>query len=204
MNDKHIDYASPEDIPEKLDEDTKAKLRKYLESKKSDGKSWDRRCNKISKKVCKLINEMKDEGVAVSTILSYIPAKSENTVYYHLGKDCSHEYRIRVTYDECCRMRMYSRKGARTSTLAILFDLNRRSVMRHLRGHCSHEDGFEPLSAEEARWSLHMEPDTTISTCPICGDDFKHKEYRERTTCSPQCNAVYASEAAKDKVLSYD
>lgn len=204
MQDEHLNYAKPEDLPDQLDEDSRALLTQYLESKRGDKDSWDRECNKISKEVCDLINEMKEDGVPAKEILDYIPAESTTAVYYHYRGDCTHEYRTRVTYDECMRMRMYSRKGARTSTLAILFNLARTNVQNHIMGNCSHEDGFEPLTAEEARWSLYMERNDTSSICPICGDEFEHKTYQDRTTCSPECNVKYASNAAHNRATAND
>lgn len=199
-----IDYADPEDLPRQLDGDSRALLEQYLESKRPDKDGWDRECNKISKDVCELIQEMYEDGVPVKEILKYVPAKSTTAVYYHINEECTHEYRTRVTYDECMRMRMYSRKGARTPTLGVLFNLARTNVQNHIMGKCSHEDGFEPLTAEEARWSLYKERNNTTSICPICGDEFEHKKYHDRTTCSSECNVKYASNAAKDNMVADD
>lgn len=189
------ELADPEDLPRQMDDESKKLFEEYINAHKQR-KENSRGKKVVTSKLCKVINDMRESGVCPSKITEHMPVNSPATIYYHLRGDCSHDDRPSITYDECCKMRIYSRRGAKTTTLAMLNDIDRNNVQIHILGKCSHEDGIEPLTVEEARYTTY---NRTTSTCPICNEDFEHKKYRDRITCSRQCNSKYANNQ-KEKV----
>lgn len=154
MSQRKQTFAHPSQIPDGTPEHIKNRLKSILSDKR--GQDGDTTPSKINKDLCELINEMYEQDMKASEIMKLIPATSQNTLYYHVRGDCEHEHREIVTFDECGWMRVYSRKGAKTSTLAILYNIHRRTVQKHLRGKCSHEQGIKPLTKQERRWNLHQ------------------------------------------------
>lgn len=184
-------------LPSSLSEDAKEAIKKRLQEESGGEVTIDYTSNKVSPAMCESMQDMKSDGMTASEIADEMGISSNTTVYYHLREECSHQYRPKVTYSECGWMRIHSRNGARTPTLAVLYDLSEENVVEHLMGRCNHEDGIEPLTEDECRYTLHSEAGVTVSTCEMCGEEFEHKEYRNRTTCSIKCNAKYASHMNK-------
>jgi len=196
-DDEHINYADPEDLPDVLDSKTKAQLEAYLESKKQDEPNAPRSSGKVTSELCNLMNQMYSDGVNGTDIVDLVPVKSHNTVYYHLGDDCTHARRSRISYSECGWMRIHAENGAPSSTLAILNDICEEHATKHVTGRCSHEDGIKPVDGNVLRNNSRPEVTYTTKECPVCGDTFEYEDYRRRVTCSPSCNGKYASEKAQ-------
>jgi len=193
MDTSHIRHAHPSDLPEAIGEDEKRKLKKYLNSINDSNSKPNKTSRKVSKQLCSLIEDLAEQGLKPQEICDLIEVKSKNTVYYHLRDECEHKYRDKVTYDECGWMRVYAKKGAPSSTLAILYNVSREIATRHITGKCNHQDGIQPLSGLELRRNSYSGPDMVTKTCPVCGGTFDHKKYNNRTTCSRSCCGKYAS-----------
>lgn len=194
--------ARVQDIPDELGDESKRKLKSYIRRHRDEHGNWNRDSNKVSAELCSLMHDMHSEGLTAKEIKEPLPISSPNTIYYHLRNDCTHEKRVQLTYDECGWMRVHAHEGAPSTTLAMLYGVNQRVASRHITGKCSHEDGIEPVSPEQLRANGHNLSKTVTSTCPECGEDFKHKDYRERRFCSSQCNAVYAGRKGAQAVNS--
>ena len=204
MNDEHINYADPETIPKGIDQDTKKRLKTYLAQKKKQDSEAKRTSNKVTKGMCDLINDMYEDRASPSEITEFAPVSSPNTIYYHLRGDCSHEYRSIITYSECGWMRVKAHKGMSTSEISSEYNVSERVVISHVTGDCGHEDGIEPLGGDMLYENSLEGPSMTTSTCPVCGDEFKHRSYRDRTTCSSQCNVQYAADKSAEKRVNGD
>lgn len=150
----------------------------------------DKTTSIVSKELCELINELDKKGMAHSDIIDIMPFSSPNTLYYHLKDKCSHNQRTKISYDECGWMRIYAKQGAPVKTLSLLFNIAPENVSKHLTGDCSHEDGVKRVDHSTIR-SNSFKDNKEISECKVCGEEFEHKSYRDRTTCSNKCNQKY-------------
>lgn len=198
MNGQH-DYDYPTNLPSGIDKDTREKLLEHLGG---EPKEDSKRRRKVNKELCDLLNKLADEGMQKTDILEYAPFTSKATLYYHLRGDCQHELETDINYDECGWIRVYADKGAPAKTLSVLYDCSPESARLHATGRCNHEDGIEPVSKDvmwENQKDTRVKADVIEEECPVCGDVFKYKEYKERTTCSTSCNSTYANRQ-KEKV----
>jgi len=190
-------------LPQGLSKDTKERLRQHILAQERSDKD-NNTSNTVTKDLCHLICDLREEGMKVNHILRYMPFSSPNTVYYHLRQECSHKYRSKLTYDECGWMRYYASKGAPSKTLAILYNVSQEVAMRHITGKCNHENMIEPLSGEELRSNGYNKTKLVTKICPICNETFEYPEYNDRTTCSDECNVKYASDMKKAKKVRSD
>jgi len=177
------------DLPNGLDSDVRNRIRRCRKTEEGQSST----SGKVTKELCDLIHEMDSKDVPHSKIISSMPFSSQHTLYYHLREECEHEYRSRITYSECGWMRIYAKQGAPLQTLSLLFNLSNENTSIHLSGKCGHEDMLEPVSTEQLRSNSTDVASIVTSICPICDEEFTHKEYRDRTTCSEQCRNIYAS-----------
>jgi hypothetical protein len=195
------ELAHPDTLPDQLSEENREALASIMEASRSEGGGGPKGTGKVTVDLCNIIQEMYTEGTSVSDIIEHIPVESPNTVYYHLRGDCTHSKRAKISYSECGWMRVKANKGESSKTISEEYNVTQRNAAVHITGKCSHEDGVDPVEPETLRSNSHTGPSMTISVCPVCGDEFDHKEYRERTTCSSECNVVYASrQSAKQRV----
>ena len=193
MEDEHIDYAHPDQLPEHLGDDVRETLETILEHKNTY-LGWDRETGKVSESLCDLIHKMKADGLTDQEILDATPIHSVNTIHYHYRGDCTHEKRTRITEDECMWMRIKAHNGKSSSELSDEYDLTQENTTIHVTSKCSHDDRVEPIDGEELRSNAYDGVSKTTSKCPICKEVFEHRECADRTTCSPQCNVEYASQ----------
>jgi hypothetical protein len=207
------ELADPDDLPPGLSPEMEERLENVLQQLKDEEEirqsrdgEWDRTSNKVTKSLCDLMNELRDDGVMPREILSMVPVSSPNTIYYHLRGDCSHEYRAKISYDECGWMLFKATNGASSKELSESYDVSQECVARHVTGRCQHKHNLEPLTGDELFANSKEGPETTTSICPECGEEFEHEAYRERRFCSNQCNSTYAArkggQAYADKVKS--
>lgn len=188
------------EIPSGVNDETKERIKSLVEYEEEVSENWERTSCKVTKELCNIICEMYSDGISPRDITDCLPISSHNTVYYHVRGDCNHEYRSKLTYDECGWMRVYARKGAPSSSLAVLYNVHKDRVSHHVTGKCRHEDGIEPVSASKLRSNGYSTPDYVTKECPVCGDEFEHKEYKSRTTCSNKCNYSYAGKSPHKKI----
>lgn len=133
---------SEDDIPRQITGESRELLKRFInEPEPKQGKE----CNKVTKQLCDTMCEMKQSGMSGSEIADNIGIVSQNAVYYHTRGDCTHEKGNKITYSECGWMRVKSRKGALTETLAVLYNVTKRTAQVHLSGKCSHDQGIEPV-----------------------------------------------------------
>jgi len=132
---------SEDDIPRQITGKSRELLKSYIT--KEDNRGTE--CNKVTKDLCNAMRELKDSGLSGAEIANKIKIVSPNAVYYHTRGDCTHEKSDMITYSECGWMRVKSRKGALTETLAVLYDTTKRTVQVHLSGDCSHDQGIKPV-----------------------------------------------------------
>lgn len=182
-------------FPSGLSESTKRRLKSLQRTDTKDNPSVP---HKVNTQLCNLINDMYDDGVKPSEIISHIPVSSPDTVYRHIRGDCKHNYSTGVSYDECGWMRYYAHKGASTGALACLYNISKRSVTKHLKGNCSHNSKLEPLTEKQIYLNSRDIADTITSICPECDNEFEHKSYIDRTFCSESCNGKYAGRKAHE------
>jgi hypothetical protein len=187
------ELADPDTLPTQLGEEQRETLAALMAKSRQSLPDSPKSSHKIDTNVCKVMREMKESGVPVEEILDYVPAKSPNTVYYHINDKCSHDRRVQVTYSECGWMRAKASNGKTSAEIADEYNLAQKNARMHILGKCSHEDGIEPVSPDVLRANAYPDPPTVTTTCPVCGTDFQHREYNNRTTCSEQCNVEYAS-----------
>jgi len=135
---------SVDDIPRQITGKGRKLLEQYVNGEINKGEG----CNKVTKELCDLMCEMRNIGMSGKQIANELEIVTTNAVYYHTRGDCTHEKSDKITYSECGWMRVKSRKGAQTKTLAVLYDTTIRTVQTHLSGDCSHEDGIEPVDPE--------------------------------------------------------
>jgi len=185
--------ADPDTLPTQLGEEQREMLAALMGKSRQPLPDSPKSSHKITSNVCKVMREMKESGVSVKEILDYVPAESPNTVYYHINDNCSHDRRVQITYSECGWMRVKAKEGAATSEVADDYNLSPKNARMHIVGKCSHEDGIEPVNADVLRANAYPDPPMATTSCPVCETEFKHREYINRTTCSEQCNAEYAS-----------
>jgi len=188
-------------IPDQVDGKSRELIESYLDSnREGGGEDWDwqntehKTSAKVTVDLCKLIKEMYSDGASATDIIECTHIRSRNTVYYHVNDECSHTKRSSIAYSECGWMRRHARKGASTPTLSVLHDVSKRCVRVHVTGECDHTHGCETVSIEKLRDNARSNPNTVTSVCPVCGEEFEHREYHNRTTCSKSCNGVYARE----------
>lgn len=181
------------DLPQGLNGDIKERLTSYLKSQRKKAETWERTQGKVSKDLCDLIHDMYDDGMPGTQIAEILPVGSQNTVYYHLRDDCSHEHRDSIKYDECGWMRFHASNGAPSSTLSVLYDCSQAVASRHVTGKCSHIGGPEPVDAKKLRENGRSEPDMAITVCDECGEKFEHKAYREPRFCGYTCKQTFAA-----------
>lgn len=179
-------------LPDGLSQDVKSKVKDLVVSDEKDNLEWDRTTSKISSEVCDAMNRLSDRGVSATDIAETFGISSHTTVYYHLNDKCKHEYRSKVTHSECGWMRYHANNGAPTSTLAILYNISEKHARRHILGKCSHRHECPTPTPEELRSNgYNNAKDLVTSVCPICEEEFKHKPYYDRTTCSEECKYRY-------------
>lgn len=184
-------------LPNGLDSNAKKKIEEYAEGLVEDTDNVgdvEKTSNTVTKEICELIHDMDSKGIPHTDIIECMPFSSQHTLYYHLRKDCQHSYRTKLSYNECGWMRVYAKQGAPLKTLSVLFNISERNASIHLSGECDHEDMLEPVSTKQLRANSVETAPIVTSICPICDQEFTHKEYRDRTTCSEQCRNIYASE----------
>lgn len=189
-----------DDLPNGLDGDAKRRIQEYAEELTEENKEdihEDRNQNIVTKELCELIHDMDSKGMRHKDIIECMPFSTQHTLYYHLREDCKHSHRTTVTYDECGWMRVYAKQGAPLRTLAVLFNISRENASTHLSGDCSHEDMLEPVSTEQLRANSVETASVVTSICPVCDEEFTHKEYRDRKTCSVPCRNIYAANKSK-------
>lgn len=203
--------ADPSDIPSRIPDDVRRNLVRYIKRRKkqyrlSDQKieDWDRSSSKVSMELCETIKEMKESGASASDIVDCTPIKSRNTVYYHLRGDCNHSQRSMLTYSECGWIRYKANNGASTKALAVLYNVSKRTILTHATGECGHSHGCETVTGSQLKSNGQSEASTVTSTCAVCGERFEHKEYRDRTTCSSDCNVKYAAQKSANNRATSD
>lgn len=184
------------ELPSRLNEDTKRRLREIAEDEGNEESSTNNTPWKVTVEMCNLMNDMREDGVQPKDIMEIAPFSSQDTLYRHLRGDCTHKARQRVSYDECGWMRFYAKRGAPSKTLAVLYDIDRKTVVNHLSGKCSHNSGLEHLDTYEMHMNGRKDVKMVTSTCPECGEEFEHKEFKDRTFCSESCNGKYAGRKA--------
>jgi len=185
-----------ENLPNGLGDDARQKLEAYakrLSESDISQQNKEKTSNIVSKELCELIHDMDSKDIPHTDIVECMPFSSQHTLYYHLREDCDHSYRSRLSYDECGWMRIYAKQGAPLQTLSTLFNISQRNTSIHLSGECNHEDMLEPVSTEQLRANSVETAPIITSICPVCDEEFTHKKYRDRTTCSEQCRNIYAS-----------
>lgn len=138
---------SEDDIPRQITGEARELLKGFINEEENRGHE----CNKVTKDLCNAMCELRESGVSGAEIADRIGVVSPNAVYYHTRGDCTHEKGDRLTYSECGWMRVKSRKGALTETLAVLYDTTKRTVQVHLSDDCSHDQGIEPVP-EDVRY----------------------------------------------------
>ena len=180
------------DLPPGLSKDIEERLRSHLERERRKSETWDRTNGKVSKQLCNVIHDMHDEGMTGEEIADVLPVGSQNTIYYHLREDCSHDYRDSINYDECGWMRFHASNGAPSRTLAILYGCAQEGVTRHVTGRCRHGHKVEPVDGQKLRENSHTGPAMTESVCDECGDTFEHREYKDQRFCGFTCKQTYA------------
>lgn len=198
------ELADPDTLPTQLDEEQRDMLAALMEKSRQSLPDSPKSSHKIDSNVCKVMREMKESGVSVKEILDYVPAKSPNTVYYHINDDCSHDRRVQITYSECGWMRVKAGNGKTSADIADEYNLAQRNARMHITGKCSHEDGIEPVDSDVLRANSYPDPPMETSECPVCGSEFEHREYADRTTCSNMCNVKYASMKSHQQRVSDD
>lgn len=204
MEDQFGVPASPDTLPQGLNGEARERVASIMrEARVSQGENRGE-SNKVTSIICEGIREMYEQGVPVKEITKQVPVSSHNSVYYHINGECSHEYRVQLTYSECGWMRVKAQKGKSSKELSEEYNLSQDVTTRHIVGKCDHEDGIEPLDSQLLRANAYDGPATTTSTCPVCENKFEHEEYRDRTTCSPECNVVYASMKSKESRFAGD
>lgn len=190
-----INYANKGDLPNGMPTEQKERILRVIEQQEDRLDSEDgKTSNEVTKELCESMKKLSVEGCSASEIVELMPIKSKSTVYYHLNDKCSHKHRSMLTYDECGWMRVYAIQGAPTSTLALLYNVSRKAAHTHLTGNCGHSEHIEPLTGEQLRANAEKHirgyNETTTTVCKICGDEFEHKVYRDRSFCSTQCASV--------------
>lgn len=200
MDDEHIEYADPQDLPDRISDDPRRMLKSIIRGGKGAEGSWSTENRKVPKSLCEFINTLHDEGVGSTQIIDMIDhINSVNTICYHLRGDCSHDSRMRILRDECGWMRIKAQQGAGSAELAEEYDIAKENVAVHVTGRCSHDCSIEPISGDQLYKNSRSNEETiTTSVCPVCDDQFEHREYRERTTCSQKCNSKWANMKAKE------
>lgn len=193
MEDPIDQLAHPDTLPDSLSNETEEMLTEMMKRSRGPEERESRRSHKVTSSVCKVMREMKSDGVHVDDILEYVPVKSVNSIYYHINDECSHDRRVLLTYSECGWMRIRAHEGSPTKDIAEEYNLAPKNARVHLMGKCSHEDGIKPVEPKTLRSNAYSGTPQTTSMCPMCETEFEHPEYVERTTCSPQCNVEYAS-----------
>ena len=184
------------ELPNGLNDDAKQRIEQYAKKLTEEQGNEDRvqkTSNTVTMELCELIHDMDSKDIPHTDIIECMPFSSQHTLYYHLREDCDHSYRSKLTYNECGWMRIYAKQGAPLQTLSVLFNISERNASIHLSGECNHEDMLEPVSTEQLRSNSVETANIVTSICPICDEEFTHKEYRDRTTCSEQCRNIYAS-----------
>lgn len=200
----HVTLADPEDLPKGISKDARETMVSIINQHKKDVGEIEKTSGKVTVELCETFSQMKENGVPVSEIQELTHIDSPNTIYYHLRGDCSHQHRAQVTYSECGWMRIKAQQGAGTPELSEEYDLSQENTAVHVTGKCQHEDGIEPVSGDQLYKNSRSSDRWTTSVCPVCGEQFRHKDYRERTTCSDDCNVEYASEMSRKQRAAGD
>jgi hypothetical protein len=205
------ELADPSDIPRRISDRARDRLIRYIKRRKSQYRlsdqkidEWERSSSKVTKELCETIRDMNAAGTSASEIAKLTPIQSRNTVYYHLRGDCNHKQRSMVTYSECGWIRYKAHKGASTKALAVLYDVSKRTIVAHATGECNHSHGCEPITGGELQSNAYEKASIVTSTCAVCGQQFEHKEYRDRTTCSSGCNVKYAAQKSANNRATSD
>jgi len=186
--------VDPSGVPHQLNEDLRKSIIKEIERVNQERIDRNSTPHVVTQELCGRIKELDEEGLSTADITDIMPYSSRRTTLYHLNDNCSHDESRVVTYDECGWMRVYSHNGAPTQTLAVLYDLNEKTVRKHLRGDCRHEDGINPVSKEVMYGNSRSAGTEVSSICEECGSEFSHKRWHDRTTCSEECKMQYVTD----------
>lgn len=196
-----VELADAEDIDPRLSPDTRDRILSYLDNNKENSKPVT---NKVSKAMCEDMKHRYENGATANDILQDFPIETTDTVYFHVNDKCTHTQRSKVTYDECGWMRVKSKKGAPTKTLAVLYNVSQDTAYEHISDRCNHELHIDPVEPSKLRDNMHPNTETVTSTCAVCSKEFEHKNYVKGTTCSNRCSALYASQKAQESFASND
>lgn len=185
-----------EQIPRQINGESKQLLESYIRKHRKDKQEADTTGHKVSREMCKVMNNLYEDGTQPKELLEIFPINSKSTLYYHLNDECTHSYRTLITYDECGWIRHYAKKGAPTSTLAMLYDTQSNTIAKHAKGECDHDHGCDTVDRDDLLENSGRDVSYTETECVVCGDTFQHKEWRSRNCCSEECSARKAGKAS--------
>jgi len=199
-----VENLDIDSLPDGLSQDVKSKVKRLIVDNETEDIDQDKTTSKVSTDMCNAMNKLYDRGLTQREVADVFDM-SRTTIIYHLNDKCKHEYRSKVTYSECGWMRFHANNGAPTSTLAILYDLSEEHTRRHVLGRCTHSHECPTPSPEELRSNgYNNAKDLVTSVCPICEEEFKHKPYFDRTTCSEECKYKYAGRKSAEARATSD
>lgn len=190
----------PEDLVDgRLDSDAKSKLEKLIAHNANEEGQRDSNhsSGKVSIELCQLMKELYDDGLSYRQITEACPFSSVNTVKYHVKDRCSHTERVKLTYSECGWIRFKAKQGKSAKELSEKYDVTRKAIKIHAKGECNHEHECPTVTTEELE-ANNKDRFMAETTCPVCGDTFKHKRYKDRTTCSKSCGGKLAGQASAE------
>jgi len=147
---------------------------------------------KISESMCNAMQKMYENGMSGTKIADEVGLSSDSTAYYHLNGKCNHSKRSVLTYDDCGWAIKKAKEGTSTSDLADEYGVSQTTMRTHLTGRCQHEHGLTPLTNIELIQNATSELDCITTECEVCGEEIKHKPYKDRKCCGRECGAVYA------------
>lgn len=187
-------------IPVSIDDSARDAIHSLLEKSEMYNSVDSSNRSKVDANLCSAICKMYENGMSAPEITDIMPYEGQSTTMYHVNNKCSHKKRDDISYDECGWMIYYARQGAPSRSLAVLYNVTKAAVARHVTGRCTHEHGIEPLDSNELR--NNSKPDVTYveDTCKLCGDTFSHPSWRDRDFCSKKCAATYQSKAYHGKL----
>lgn len=136
------------DLPNQLQDDIRDSIRDHLAPDTDPAESGSARKKQVTPDVCALMRHMHAEGVPMKQVAREFEWVAYQQVRYHINGECACDESAHVHEDECYRMRMYAHQGAPADTLALLNDLEKKTVWRHLSGRCHHPDGMPPVETD--------------------------------------------------------
>lgn len=164
----------------------------HIKNRQNKDKEPSRKSPKVTKAMCNVVKEMYRSGYSPSEITEKLPISSRNTVYYHVNDKCEHKNWKWVNHTECGWMRYHANNGASSAALAVLYDVDKRTIAKHVTGKCRHKHGCPTVTPEQLEQNAYSGPNTTQSVCEECSQTFEHRSCRERRFCSRRCNTKYA------------